>query len=228
MVEGTRIRDVGPNVAIPPGARVIDLSGMTVMPGPRRSAQPPGADLQAVSGKQHLLLHLRAGIDGAARDPGGVERDPDARVGIHDRPRHGQQRATTPTRRCGRRSIRDGFPGPTIINSGIIIGGMGGQFFPTPEMFKDHNIVYPEYLDADTPDEIVKAIRQNILFGAQGDQDLRRLQAVRLHRRRDPARDPRGGEVGHEGRRPRADAERRAQCDRGRHLVDRALRRAHR
>ena len=44
---------------------------------------------------------------------------------------------------------------------------MGGQFFPTPEMVKDHNIVYPEYLDADTPDEIVKAIRQNILFGAK-------------------------------------------------------------
>src|SRR6188768_3283719 len=33
VVEGTRIREVGPNVAIPPGARVIDLSGMTVMPG---------------------------------------------------------------------------------------------------------------------------------------------------------------------------------------------------
>jgi imidazolonepropionase-like amidohydrolase len=58
-------------------------------------------------------------------------------------------------------------PGPTIINSGIIIGGMGGQFYPTPEMAKQHNIVYPEYLDADTPDEIVKAIRQNVLFGAK-------------------------------------------------------------
>jgi imidazolonepropionase-like amidohydrolase len=33
-------------------------------------------------------------------------------------------------------------------------------------MAKDHNIVYPEYLDADTPDEIVKAVRQNALFGA--------------------------------------------------------------
>jgi hypothetical protein len=41
---------------------------------------------------------------------------------------------------------------------------MGGQFYPTPEMAKDHNIVYPEYLDADTPDEIVKAIRQNVLL----------------------------------------------------------------
>jgi imidazolonepropionase-like amidohydrolase len=34
-------------------------------------------------------------------------------------------------------------------------------------MAKDHNIVYPEYLDADTPDEIVKAVRQNVLFGAK-------------------------------------------------------------
>jgi imidazolonepropionase-like amidohydrolase len=75
--------------------------------------------------------------------------------------------ATTRTRRC-RQAIEQGWiPGPTVINSGIIIGGMGGQFFPTPEMAKDHNIVYPEYLDADTPDEIVKAIRQNVLFGAK-------------------------------------------------------------
>jgi imidazolonepropionase-like amidohydrolase len=43
---------------------------------------------------------------------------------------------------------------------------MGGQFWPTPEMAVDRNIVYPEYLDADTPDEIVKAVRQNALFGA--------------------------------------------------------------
>ncbi len=33
LVEGTRIRDVGPNVAIPAGAQVIDLSRMTVLPG---------------------------------------------------------------------------------------------------------------------------------------------------------------------------------------------------
>src|SRR5204862_610128 len=67
-----------------------------------------------------------------------------------------------------RQAIEQGWiPGPTIVNSGIIIGGMGGQFSPTPEMAKQHNIVYPEYLDADTADEIVKAVRQNILFGAK-------------------------------------------------------------
>src|SRR5438093_11447898 len=32
LVEGTRFRDVGPNVAIPAGARVFDLSQITVLP----------------------------------------------------------------------------------------------------------------------------------------------------------------------------------------------------
>src|SRR5262249_24488474 len=33
IVEGQRIRDVGANLAIPPGAEVIDLSRQTVLPG---------------------------------------------------------------------------------------------------------------------------------------------------------------------------------------------------
>src|SRR3977135_3658284 len=33
LVSGTRITDVGPNVQIPTGAQVIDLSRMTVLPG---------------------------------------------------------------------------------------------------------------------------------------------------------------------------------------------------
>ena len=94
-----------------------------------------------------------------------------------------------------RQAIEQGWiPGPTIINSGIIIGGMGGQFFPTPEMAKDHNIVYPgvprrrhagRNRQGDPAERAVRRAR---------DQDLRRLQAVRLHRRRDPADHPRGGQ----------------------------------
>jgi imidazolonepropionase-like amidohydrolase len=62
-------------------------------------------------------------------------------------------------------AIEQGWiPGPTIVNSGIIIGGMGGQFSPVPER---ESLVYPEYIDADTHDEIIKAVRKNILFGAR-------------------------------------------------------------
>ena len=51
-----------------------------------------------------------------------------------------------------RAAIEQGWlPGPTVIPSGLIIGGTGGQFTPTPEMYKHHSIVYPEYLEANTP-----------------------------------------------------------------------------
>src|SRR5262245_44875675 len=33
LIEGNRFRDIGPNVAIPAGARVIDLSNLTVLSG---------------------------------------------------------------------------------------------------------------------------------------------------------------------------------------------------
>jgi imidazolonepropionase-like amidohydrolase len=67
-----------------------------------------------------------------------------------------------------RAAIEQGWlPGPTVIPSGLIIGGTGGQFTPTPEMSKLHGLVYPEYLEANTPDEIVKAVRENLLFGAK-------------------------------------------------------------
>lgn len=64
-----------------------------------------------------------------------------------------------------RKAIEMGWvPGPTMINSGIIIGAFGGQFHETPER---EDVVYPEYLNADTNDEIVKAIRRNIHYGAK-------------------------------------------------------------
>jgi imidazolonepropionase-like amidohydrolase len=166
VVEGTKIREVGPNVAIPAGAQVIDLSRMTVMPGlveahnhlaltykpePENNIYyytyvQESTALRAIQAASNGIQMLASGFT-IVRDMGNNALYADTAL---------------------RQAIEQGWiPGPTIINSGIIIGGMGGQFFPTPEMAQQHNIVYPEYLDADTPDEIVKAVRQNVLFGAR-------------------------------------------------------------
>jgi imidazolonepropionase-like amidohydrolase len=166
LVEGTRIRDVGPNVQVPAGARVIDLSAMTVMPGlvdahnhlaltykPEPESNiyyytyvQESTALRAIQAASNGMQMLASGFT-IVRDMGNNALYADTAL---------------------RQAIEQGWiPGPTIINSGIIIGGLGGQFFPTPEMAKQHNIVYPEYLDADTNDEIIKAVRQNVLFGAR-------------------------------------------------------------
>ena len=63
------------------------------------------------------------------------------------------------------KAIRNGWvKGPTIFYSGKIIAPYGGQTEGiNPE---NENVWSFEYLDADTDDEIIKAIRKNIYFGA--------------------------------------------------------------
>lgn len=163
LVDAGKFKEIGANVQIPAGAEVVDLSQYTLLPGlvdahnhlaltykrdPENNSYYlttvlDSTALRAVQAVSNGITMLNSGFT-VVRDLGnaGNYADTALRVGIE----------------------QGWIPGPTIINSGIIIGGMGGQFTPVPERA---SLVYPEYLDADTPDEIVKAVRRNILYGAK-------------------------------------------------------------
>ncbi|HLG15315.1 MAG TPA: amidohydrolase family protein [Blastocatellia bacterium] len=166
LIEGERIKEVGPNVAIPAGATIIDLGRLTVLPGLvdahthmaiTYKEQPENnyyyltyvmdsTALRAIQAASNAVQLLNSGFT-VVRDVGNNALYADAAL---------------------RQAIEQGWlPGPTVIPSGPIIGGTGGQFWPTPEMYKQHNIMFPEYIDANSPDEIVRAVRENMLFGAR-------------------------------------------------------------
>jgi len=163
LVEGNRIKEIGGNVAIPAEAKIIDLSKATVLPGlfdahthlcmtviPKRdhgnyyfTMLLDTTGYRAIEGVANGMAMLQSGFT-TVRDIGNAGNYADTDL---------------------RRAIEAGWvQGPTIVNAGIIIAPYGGQFHLQPEK-KD--LATPEYLFADTRDEMRKAIRQNIHFGAK-------------------------------------------------------------
>jgi imidazolonepropionase-like amidohydrolase len=163
LIQGKTIKEIGASVAIPPDAQVIDLSKSTVLPGlfdahthlcmtviPKRDAGNyfyttlvDTTGYRAIQGVANGQAMLASGFT-TVRDIGNAGNYADTDL---------------------RHAIEDGWvKGPTVVNSGIIIAPYGGQFQLQPEK-KD--LGTPEYLFADTHDEMVKAIRQNIHYGAK-------------------------------------------------------------
>jgi imidazolonepropionase-like amidohydrolase len=165
LVENGKITAIGPDLKIPAGAQNIDLTNEWVMPGLVDAHThitmnvPPAAPgesywenyllrestaFRTARGLHNAELLLNAGFT-ALRDVGNNGDYADTAV---------------------RQAIEKGwFVGPTVIGSGKIIGPFGGQSHGySPE--QGHFWQF-EYIDADTPDEIRKAVRQNIYYGAK-------------------------------------------------------------
>jgi imidazolonepropionase-like amidohydrolase len=162
LVEKDKITAIGGDVKIPTGATLIDLSRATVLPGlfdahthlcitvnAQRDADryyyttlnDPDS-FRAIQGVANALAMLNAGFT-TVRDVGN----------------EGNYACTSL-----RIAVDQGLVlGPTIINAGRIIAPYGGQFQLQPDK---QNLAEPEYFFADTRDEMVKAIRENIHYGA--------------------------------------------------------------
>jgi len=162
LVDGARITAVGSGLALPRDARVIDLSRATVLPGlfdvhthlcmtvkkDREglnyfaTTMTDATAYRAIEGVANALGMLEAGFT-TVRDLGNAGDYADTQL---------------------RKAIEAGIiPGPKMFNAGRIITPFGGQFTLASE--KRH-LGEPEYLYADTRDELLKAIRENIYFGA--------------------------------------------------------------
>jgi imidazolonepropionase-like amidohydrolase len=162
LVRGRKIEAVGANVQIPADAQVIDLSKSTVLPG-------------LFDAHTHLCMTVKKDRDAGSYyittllDPTpyrAIEGVANARdmlaagfTTIRDVGNSGNYGDT-----ALREAIERGLvPGPTMLNAGRIIAPYGGQFHLQPEK-KD--LATPEYAFADTHDEMLKAIRENIHYGA--------------------------------------------------------------
>ena len=162
LVEGMDIKAVGADVAIPTGAVVVDLSKFTIMPG-------------MIDAHTHLCMNMQH-----RRDAGSyfftTLRDSNAKRAIQGavNARSMLQYGFTAVRDVGnegnyactevRRAINDGsIDGPLMINAGRRIAPYGGQFGLQPDR---QDLGEPEYFFADSRDEIKKAIRQNLHYGA--------------------------------------------------------------
>jgi imidazolonepropionase-like amidohydrolase len=164
VVDDGKIIAIGGNVKVPQGSTVIDLSKQSVLPGlidahtHLFANMDPKWDLadtwimtlqrrpgyRAILGAQNAKAMLEAGFT-AVRDVGnsGEYLDMDLEKAIRFK----------------------WVQGPTIIPAGRIIAPFGGQFWDTPADPKLLN--NPEYYFADSQDEMRKAVRENIYWGAK-------------------------------------------------------------
>ena len=166
LIEGEKIKEVGPAVKIPPGAEVIDLSKLTVLPGFVDAHTHMGITYkEEPESNQYYLTYVMEGspLRAIQAASNGVQMLSSGFTVVRD---VGNNALYVDT--ALRQAIEQGWlPGPTVIPSGPMIGSTGGQYWPPPEMYKYHNIMYPEYIDANSPEEIVRAVRENMLFGAK-------------------------------------------------------------
>lgn len=161
LIENGKIKEIGPKVSIPSGATTIDLSNEWLSPGLMDA---------------HVHLTLTEVTGGNAPFESFYLKESTTYRGLRGL-RNAQDllhAGFTTLREVGndanyatedvRRAIQAGmFDGPTILTAGKIIAPFGGQSNAIPP--EQGPFWRYEYIDADTPEEMRKAVRENIYYG---------------------------------------------------------------
>lgn len=162
IIEKGKITSIGKGISIPANAEIIDLSKSVVMPG--LFDMHTHLCMDVIEERDHgnyyittlLVPDSYRAIEGVVNAKTMLE---SGFTTVRDVGNEGNYACTSV-----RRAIQMGkVPGPTIVNAGRIIAPYGGQFHLQSDKQK---LAEPEYFFADTRDEMVKAIRENIHYGA--------------------------------------------------------------
>jgi imidazolonepropionase-like amidohydrolase len=161
LIENGKIKSIGATINIPKDAQVVDLSREWVMPGlidahthMTLTELPGKAPFEASYLKESTAFRGFRGLHNAQTI---------LQAGFTTIREVGNEAAYA----CAdlRKAFQQGwFDGPTLQCAGKIIGAFGGQSNSIPA--EQGAFWRYEYLDADTPDEIRKAIHENIYYGA--------------------------------------------------------------
>ncbi|HKW97772.1 MAG TPA: amidohydrolase family protein [Bryobacteraceae bacterium] len=161
LVEGERIREVGANVAVPPGAETIDLSHSTVLPG-------------LIDNHTHIMLNgdiTQADYDEQLLKQSIPYRAIRATVNVHTALMHG---FTTMRDLETEGAMYADVDVKTAINRGVIPGPRmyvaTRSFAPTgfyPLLGYSWELKVPKGVqEVDGPDNIRRAVREQVSFGA--------------------------------------------------------------
>jgi len=163
LIRGGKIEAIGVDVEVPKGATVLDYSKSWVLPGLFDAHTHLCAEMSARWHVEEFLVYSLAEQAPFRAIRGVVNAREMLEAGftsVRDMGNAGDYADTQLVRAIDTHLI----PGPSVIAAGRIIAPFGGQFRwrTRPDVLND-----PEYYFADSKDEMRKAVRENVYYGAR-------------------------------------------------------------